>query len=138
MIVMWSNDLYSMVFSRVKVIGTAKLKSKYPKIRFTDKTPKSTDKIYPTVVIQELSGSENSRSQDLERRKINGVTFSVQIDVLTNVSQAEANNVAYAISDIMSDMMFDTIGKPIQDNSEVDNYRNVARYRRKIDYDDVL
>lgn len=133
---MWSNDLLSIIFTRVKVFATQKLKDRYPNIYFTTSTRVQTNPKFPTVLIQELTGAEIGR--DLEGIQTNGVTMSVQVDVTDNSSQNTANIVADVVYEIMKGMRFETVGKPIADDSDASVYRNVARYRRKIDYNDVL
>lgn len=133
---MWSNDLLSIIFTRVKVLATAKLKDKYPNIYFTTSTRAQTNPKFPTVVMQKLQSTETGR--DLEGRSVNGINFSVQVDVIDNSSQNTANTVADVVMKCMKDMMFEVVGDPMTDESELTTYRNVARYRRKIDYNDVL
>lgn len=135
---MWISDIGILVYARVKDIGISKLKSTYPNIYFTDETPKDTPKKFPTVVIKKMQGGENNRSKDLERRKVNGIISTFQIEVISNESQLDSDYIGDVCCEIMKDMMYDMVGEPFQDNSRVDYYRNVARYQRNLDYGDKL
>lgn len=132
---MWSNDLLSIIFTKVKVQATAKLKDRYPNIYFTTSTRVQTNPKFPTVLMQELSGPEE---RDLEGTQTNGVTMSIQVDVTDNATQNTANIVADVVYDIMKSMRFETVGKPIADDSDASVYRNIARYRRPIGGNDRL
>jgi hypothetical protein len=76
--------------------------------------------------------------RDIEARFINGVIYSLQIEVITNTNQSECNGVADIILDMMKEMSFEAVGIPFSDDSQLNDYRNISRYRREIDSQDVI
>lgn len=133
---MWTSDITSVVFTRIKAIGMKKLKTKYPEISFTTSSASSTDPKFPTVYIKRMQGSE--RGQDLEGTSVNATLCSFQIEVTDNVSDTRTQEVADVIYSIMKSMRFQALGEPFPDNTQKGIYRNVARYQRLIGYGDIL
>ena len=131
---MWISNISSIVFTRVKVDGLKKLKTKYPNIYFTtsDKAQKNPE--FPTVYIHELPGKENGN--DLENSFINSAIFTFQIEVTDNVSQNRTREVMDEIMGIMKKMRFSVVGMPEFNNT--DTYRGIARFRRTIDWNDNI
>lgn len=132
---MWSNDLSSIIFTRIKVIATKQLQEKYPNIYFTTSARVQTNPKFPTVVVRLLSGSEVGKTFD---KTVNGVNAIVQIDVIDNKQQRNADVVADVIMGIMRDMDFTITGTPYTDESDTTTYRNIARYSRVIGHGDTL
>ena len=132
---MWTSDIASMVFTRIKVEATPKLKIKYPNINFTTSDQVRTDPTFPNVYVKELQGSE--RGQTLDGESVNAILSSFQIEVADNVSDNRAREVADIVFLIMKKMKYEVIGLPFQDNTD-GVHRNVARYRRIIGYNDIL
>lgn len=132
---MWTSDIASIVFTKIKMEATEKLKSKYPNINFTTSDEVRTDPIFPNVYVKKLQGSETG--QTLDGETVNATLSSFQIEVADNVSDRRSQEVAYVVYSIMKKMRFECIGEPFQDNIE-GVHRNVARYRRIIGYNDTL
>lgn len=132
---MWTSDITSIVFTRIKVEATKELKSKYPSINFTTSDKVRTKPTFPNVFVKRLQGSE--RGQTLDGETVNATLSSFQIEVADNVSDSRSQEVADTIYAIMKKMRFECIGEPFQDNID-DVHRNVARYRRVIGYNDTL
>lgn len=123
------------IYNNIKVQGTAKLKKKYPNITFTDSDRSSTTPKFPTVYIKKMQGASKGRS--LQGNSLNAATFPYQIEVTTNTTQDDAEEVADVIADIMVSMGFDAVGTPFPDNSG-DAFRVVARYERIIGAKELL
>lgn len=132
---MWTSDIASIVFTRIKVEATEKLKNIYPSINFTTSDQVRTDPTFPNVYVKRLQGSE--RGQTLDGESVNAILSSYQIEVADNVSDRRAQEVADIVYSIMKKMRFECIGEPFPDNIE-GVHRNVARYRRIIGYNDTL
>lgn len=132
----WVFDLESMIFSKVKNYADKELKSKYPSITFTttDK-PVDSSTSYPTVYIQELSGSE--RGRDLEGTSVNGLYYSMQVEVITNKSQKEAKAVMAVLAEAYKAMRFEIVSTPSFNNG-ANYYRCVMRVNRIIGKEDIL
>lgn len=133
---MWSNDLRSIVFTRLKVLGLQQLQTKYPNINFTTSARTPTTAKFPTVLIRKLQGSEIM--SDIEGTTVNGVLTTFQIDVVDNSSQYNADYIADVICKLMKNMRFQVVGEPYIDESDTATYRNVARYRRVIGASDFI
>lgn len=132
---MWTSDIESMVFTRVKAKGNNALKSKYPNIYFTtsDKTQKQPQ--FPTVYLHEVGSVE--RGMDLENTEINAVLNTIQVDVTDNESQGRVKEVMNNIVKTMKSMGFTVISLPEFQNTN-DIYRQTARFRRMIGKGDLL
>lgn len=132
---MWTSDVASMVFTRIKVEATKELKSKYPDINFTTSDQLRTNPTFPNVYVKRLQGSE--RGQTLDGETVNAILSSFQIEVADNVNDKRAQEVADVVYAIMKKMRYECIGEPFPDNVD-EVHRNVARYRRIIGYNDIL
>ena len=136
MIDMWTKNIFTSVYSRVSANGRIRLISKYPKINFTNSTPKSNITSFPTVIMTEMQGSETAR--DIEGSFVNGMISNIQIEVITNTSQEDANYVADVCLDLMKSLKYAMVGSPYPNSTTDNQYRNIARYRREVDYGDVI
>ena len=126
---MWISEIQSKVFTRIKVEGTKKLKSKYPNINFTTSSKVQKDPKFPNVYLQKLAGAE--QGQDLDGTTVNAVISSFQVEITDNVSEDRTQEVADVICMIMKSLGYQILGEPTQDNNE-STYRNISRYRRTI------
>ena len=75
--------------------------------------------------------------QTISNDVISGINFTIQIDVTTNTSQEDADNIAYELLQIMKQMKFNTSSLPTFDNQN-NEYRSTARYTRLIGASDTL
>lgn len=132
---MWTSEISSIVFTRIKVEVLKSLKSKYPNIYFTNSDRAQTNPKFPTVYINEIGSTE--RGEDLEGTSINAVMATFQIDVTDNQSQNRASEVMSKIVGIMKSMRFSVIAMPEFQNTE-STYRSTARFRRMIGQGDIL
>lgn len=132
---MWTSDIASIVFTKIKLEATSKLLSKYPYINFTTSDQVRTDPAFPNVYVKRLQGAERGRTLDGE--SVNAILSSFQIEVTDNESERRAQEVADVVYSIMKKMRYECIGEPFPDNIE-GVYRNVARYRRVVGYNDIL
>lgn len=132
---MWTSDIESMVFTRVKAKGNNALKSAYPNINFTTSDRVKTEPKFPTVYVHEVGSVE--QGMDLENTQINSILTTFQIDVTDNKKQQNARDVMKEILKIMKSMRFTVIAMPQFQNTD-DVYRQTARFRRAIDWNDTL
>lgn len=131
----WAYDLEKKIFSIVKDRSGDKLKSKYPNAYITDIEKNTSKAIFPTVYIHELPGVE--KAANLEGISINAVQETLQIDVITNTSQSDANKVMAVILEEFKRMCFRITAMP-EFKSTGETYRSTARVRRIISHDDIL
>lgn len=133
---MWSNDILSIVFTKIKVFGEKELKNKYPNITFVTSAKISKEAKFPTVFVNKLQGNEIG--SDLDGKTINGIQSNIQIEVIDNQSQRNAEIVSDVIMNIMKEMRYQVVGDTYNDNNESGKFRNITRYRRPIGYNDIL
>ena len=133
---MWMKYIKSIVFTRIKNEGTAKLKATFPDIYFTTSDKVSTNPKFPTVHLRKLQGQEKGRT--LDGIEINGVLSSFQIDVIDNKSDNNAENVSYVIADIMKGMRFEMVGDPFPNSKGTNEYRFTSRWQRVIADGDII
>lgn len=135
---MWTSKIFTNIYSRLKANGKIRIQKKYPKLtpNFVDSTPSAETLKYPCIVVKELQPTETGR--DIEARFINGVIYTLQIEVITNTNQSECNGIADIVLDMMKEMSFEVVGIPFSDDSQLNDYRNISRYRREIDSQDVI
>lgn len=133
---MWTKNIFTSVYSRVSANGRIRLREKYPKIAFTNSTPRTSISSFPTVIMTKLQGSETSK--DIEASFVNGIYSNIQIEVVTNTNQEDADDVADVCLDLMKSLHYEMVGEPFPDSTQANEYRNISRYRRIVDYGDVL
>lgn len=134
---MWTDNIESTVFSRVKVEGTVSLKKTFPKITYTAENAISDEPLFPTVFIQELPASEIG--QNLDGSTINGVLSAFQIDVSDNQENGKQNckTVMSKAIESMKSMRFEVTAMPIY-RKENNVWVGTARFRRTIGFNDIL
>lgn len=133
---MWTSNIGSKVFTVIKAKATTKLQSKYPDINFTTSDRVPSDPKFPTVYVKRMQGDE--RGQDLEGTSVNAILSSFQIEVTSNISDTDAQEVADVVADIMKSMRYQMMGEPIAENTSSNTHRNVARYQRIVGFGDTL
>lgn len=135
---MWSNDILSIIYTRVKIVSTPMILKRYSSLsasdlNFTTEASAQTVSKFPTIFFAQIPGGETGGTFD---QTVNAVNFIVQIEVIHNTSQMMANGIADIISDVMKDMYFKITGDPVQDNSDPKTKRNIARYSRVVGHGD--
>uniref|UniRef100_A0AAU8B7M1 DUF3168 domain-containing protein n=1 Tax=Dulem virus 39 TaxID=3145757 RepID=A0AAU8B7M1_9CAUD len=132
---MWTSDISSIVFTRVKVQFSSTINTKYPDLYFTNSDKTQTTSKFPTVYVHEVGSIE--QGQDIDNTGINAVLSTFQIDVIDSQSQERANEVMGEVVRIMKGMRFSITAMPEFKNTDSD-YRSVARFRRMIGAGDTL
>lgn len=127
----WIMQLPSIVFTRVKIGFSEKIKTKYSMTSENFSTTDSQNKkaVFPFVYINLLPAVE--QGMDLEGIDINGGLFTFQIDVYDNQTQARAREVMGEVVRIMKTMRFEITAMPSFESSD-DTERMTARFRRLI------
>lgn len=133
---MWTSDIGTTVFTRIKNKATSRLQETYPSITFTTSSSSSSEPKFPTVYIKRMQGAESGK--DLEGTNVNAIVSTFQIEVTTNTGDTDAQKVADVVCEIMKSMRYEILGEPFADNTTNDISRNVARYQRVVGYGDVL
>ena len=131
---MWISDIETKVFSEIKKNGQ-ELKKNFPNIFFTTENESDTPAKFPTVYIEELSGTE--RGRDLEGNKVNAYMATFQINISHNDKKSHVKRVMNNCMDTMKKMRVEIVGTPIYSRSE-GVWTGVARFRRTIGSGDTF
>lgn len=126
-------QLESIILTQLKVRVPKLTNYKYPNMSFTneisDKTPS-----FPNVYVMELQPSEVGN--DLENNQIHALRDTIQIEVSTNVSKAEARTVMNACITAMKALRYSLV---VDTYAKVDNlHRYVIRMRRIVGSGDTF
>lgn len=136
---MWSNDIPSIVYTKMKYTTKKKLDAAYPgkyDVKYTGRAWDRTDAHFPTVSFKKITGGE--KGADMEGTSVNAIVSNIQIEVITNTSQSDADAISDVVMESMKEMRYQVVGDPYQDESDKTVYRIVARYKRSIADDDVI
>ena len=134
----WVYDRQTTVYSRVKAMLTAKLKSKYPNLNVTQDNATPTNSQFPTIYIAFIGANE--RGETLDGTTINAVNMTVEVHIKTTKTQGVVSNneIAWDVVDIFKTMGF-TATMPNIPTSDVNGvYESVSRYSRIIGQGDVI
>lgn len=130
----WAYNLEKKIFTIVKARVVPQISSKFSTYNFTmTDMGSTTTTTFPTVYIHQNGGIETPVS--IENDMIESVNLTMQIDVMTNTTQTDANYVMAKVCDVMKDLGFTIVSMPTFNNlTEV--YRSTARFRRYVDSTD--
>ena len=131
---MWISDIETKVFSEIKKNGQ-ELKKNFPNIFFTTENESDTPAKFPTVYLEELSGTE--RGRDLEGNSVNAYMATFQINISHNDKKSHVRRVMNNCMDTMKKLRFEIVGTPIYSRSE-GVWTGVARFRRTIGSGDTF
>lgn len=131
---MWTSEIETTVFSRVKTQGIISLSSKYPELFYTTTDEVEDEPSLPNVYVQELEPAELGR--DLEGNEINAVLSAFQINVSAKRKQQTKEVMNQAVK-TMKSMKFEAIGLPTY-RTQDGLSKGTARFRRVIGSMDVL
>lgn len=129
----WYMELDNRVFTILKTKLNNKLKTKYADLYITDSDINSSQPSFPNVYFHVLGGIEVGK--DIEQTSVNGILFTVQIDV-SSKKQADTKLVMSEVLSIFKSMAFEIVTMP-EFNNQDNVYRQVARLRRVIGQNDV-
>ena len=131
---MWISDIETKVFSEIKKNGQ-ELKKNFPNIFFTTENESDTPAKFPTVYLEELSGTERGRY--LEGNSVNAYMATFQINISHNDKKSHVRRVMNNCMDTMKKLQFEIIGTPTYNRSE-GVWSGVARFRRVFGANDIL
>ena len=132
----WVYEIEKRTYAIIKTRCEKKLKTKYPKLKFTqEEQSDSATASFPTVLVQALEPFE--QNEDLECERINTVLFTAQVIVTTNKSRLEALDVAQTVADEYKAMSFKLTTIPfVRKNGKL--WTATLRARRSFDWNDRL
>ena len=132
----WVYEIEKRTYAIIKTRCEKKLKTKYPKLKFTqEEQSDSATASFPTVLVQALEPFE--QNEDLECERVNTVLFTAQVIVTTNKSRLEALDVAQTVADEYKAMSFKLTTIPfVRKNGKL--WTATLRARRSFDWNDRL
>lgn len=132
----WVYEIEKRTYAIIKTRCEKKLKTKYPKLKFTqEEQSDSATASFPTVLVQALEPFE--QNEDLECERVNTVLFTAQVIVTTNKSRLEALDVAQTVADEYKAMSFKLKPAPfVRKNGKL--WTATLRARRPFDWNDRL
>lgn len=131
----WCFDIESLIFTKVKAEGNKLLKTKFPKIIFTNTDVNKGTPIYPCVYIHQINSSETGN--DIEGHTINAIDMTMQIDVVTDTTQSDCRHISSVIGVIFKSLGFQVRSFPFTENGSA-YYRYVMRVQRVIGHGDTF
>lgn len=132
----WVFDTQTNIYSRLKGMCEAGLKTKYPDVTVTMDNHVPTTPKFPNIYLHFLMPVEVG--SDLEGQDINAIYLTAQVDVTVTEAQGMmvANEVSQVVTDSMKDMRFvATLPEFVNTDTE---YRTVSRFARTIGKGDTL
>lgn len=132
---MWTDDVESIVLTKIKHSFPERLKRNFPDLNFTTEGANDTEAKFPCVYLQRLPGYETAES--LDGKKTAGGIFSFQVTVSDNSSRQTAKRVMDEVINTMAKMHFSVVQLPVP--QKVNSiYLEIARFRRTIAEGDIL
>lgn len=127
----------SMIFSKVKNYVLDDIGTKYSMTAssFSTVGADTSSPKFPFVYIALVAGAE--ANTDLEATRFNGGSYTYQINVYDNVSQARAKEVMDSAARAMKNMAFTTASLPIFATNE-STHVQIGRFQRFIDEGDEI
>lgn len=134
---LWSYDLETKIFSKIKAKLTSKLKTKYAGLNVTMDGKDDTKAKFPTVFVQFIVNQEYGNT--LENDLINAVKLEIQIDVTVPKIQGISviREVSGAVIEAMKSMYFN-VTMPMLDFDSDDTIRTVSRFDRVVGQGDNI
>ena len=133
----WISLIQSNIFTRIKMDFSQDIKDELGMTgsNFSTEDNQNKKALFPFVYIWFMPS--NSKDTDLERKIIESIDFSIQIEVFDNKKQSRAKKVANEVMRIMTELSFPPQPIPYFDN-QGDTIRMVSRYTRTMDWNDIL
>lgn len=133
----WIMYVPSVVFSKIKANFSADLKNKYGMTdeNFSTSAVLNTNAMFPFIYVKTLGGTE--QGADLEGQAINAASFTFQIEVTDNRSQARSREIMAEVVRIMKEMRFQMNALPLYEDTE-NIHVATARFQRMIGSGDGL
>lgn len=128
----WIFDMENRVYTIVKAKTYDKLKTKYPKIRFTT-SDKNAMTEFPTVHIHKLPGKAIGTTFESGAE---GDKVRFQVDIYDDKSQSNATYVAKAVGNAFIEIGFSIASPSFQNESTT--YRSTMTFDRVLGSGDIL
>lgn len=129
----WWDEIDSYLYTYLNVKLKSALLSDFPMLYVTTSPRTDAAARFPTVYIHSLESVEVG--EDYSNTDIHGTIKSIQIDVISNSSMADAKKVMREVVALMKAKRFSIVGFPIY-TSENNVYTGVCRFRRVIGAND--
>ena len=130
----WFSEIESKVFTYISYKMTEKTGAPYPQLNCTTKSQTTTPSKFPTLYLHNLTPVE--QSQDLENDEVNSLLATIEIQVFSNQSEDEANNIMTSAIAFMKDLRWNVTMFPDPQTNDKVSF-TIARFRKLVTEDDI-
>lgn len=131
----WFSEVESKIFTYIQYGLTRKTNAPYPRLNCTTKSQSTKPSVFPTLYLHNLTPIE--QGQDLENDEVNALLATIEIQVFSNKSEDEANEIMTTAISLMKDLRWNVTMFP--DPQTSDNVSlTIARFRKLVTKQDII
>lgn len=130
----WYSQIESSIFTYLQYMMKNKPNAPYPRLNCTTKSQSTKPSEFPTLYIHNLNPVE--MAQDLENDEVNALLSTIEIQVFSNVSEKEANDIMTTAISLMKENRWNVTMFPDPQTSDKISYA-IARFRKLVTESDI-
>lgn len=130
----WYSQIESSIFTYLQYMMKNRQNAPYPRLNCTTKSQSTKPSEFPTLYIHNLNPVE--MAQDLENDEVNALLATIEIQVFSNVSEKEANDIMTTAISLMKENRWNVTMFPDPQTSNKISYA-IARFRKLVTESDI-
>lgn len=130
----WYSQIESSIFTYLQYMMKNRQNAPYPRLNCTTKSQSTKPSEFPTLYIHNLNPVE--MAQDLENDEVNALLATIEIQVFSNVSEKEANDIMTTAISLMKENRWNVTMFPDPQTSDKISYA-IARFRKLVTESDI-
>lgn len=130
----WFSEIESTVFTYISYMISEKTGAPYPRLNCTTKSQTTKPSKFPTLYLHNLTPVE--QAQDLENDEVNALLATIEIQVFSNQSESEANDIMTTAISLMKDLRWSVTMFPDPQTSDNVSF-TIARFRKIVTENDI-
>lgn len=130
----WYSQIESSIFTYLQYMMKNKPNAPYSRLNCTTKSQSTKPSEFPTLYIHNLNPVE--MAQDLENDEVNALLSTIEIQVFSNVSEKEANDIMTTAISLMKKNRWNVTMFPDPQTSDKISYA-IARFRKLVTESDI-
>lgn len=130
----WYSQIESSIFTYLQYMMKNRQNAPYPRLNCTTKSKSTKPSEFPTLYIHNLNPVE--MAQDLENDEVNALLATIEIQVFSNVSEKEANDIMTTAISLMKENRWNVTMFPDPQTSDKISYA-IARFRKLVTESDI-
>lgn len=130
----WYSQIESSIFTYLQYMMKNRQNAPYPRLNCTTKSQSTKPSEFPTLYIHNLNPVE--MAQDLENDEVNALLSTIEIQVFSNVSEKEANDIMTTAISLMKENRWNVTMFPDPQTSDKISYA-IARFRKLVTESDI-